>query len=1061
VSKNSKLRKTHEQLLPKAPLLDKLTLYTFQRAAVQKMRSYISAFCSESTQSTNKTHGSGLVHMPTGTGKTAVIAALSQCIPEVNSVLVLCPRIILRNQLVQELQGNIFIKLSLPPEVTLKSVHCLADKQKDSGFLERLPSDAVIVTTVQKLHSLHRKKMDFFSKLISQVDLVIFDEGHYEPALHWSETIRHIGKPRIIFTATPFRNDLKLFDVDLEHTYSYSFHKAVSKSIIRGVEVTTVKTPSSPIEFVDLVIRSYESFIGLIPDKSGALTNAARIIIRCDDASQIRRISTTLREKGIKFVAIHEQFKDNDAGGTKWRHVPNPQETDAIVWIHQYKLIEGVDDWRFQLLAIYGKGPSSVRPMIQQIGRIIRNPLKEQNSKAYVLDTFEGSLKKQWSAYLEHDKFIERHGLEALDVNKRLQLALQEAQPPTLHIDRRFRAPFSIDTIKPEEDIQLPLRVNVFYREDNFNMYNVVAAILQEFKEGDRIIGNPDIADDRCLIASLRFRNSPFLIDKYFIEAKLCITLVRLAGRYVCFFDSENLPPINLPGFGASVAETELRRMLRGRFSNQIRQVSLVNSSVAPDSVQRRVLTTYSSIERTPPAFDDNTYVCRTAEGCIDRNIEKHQPGIRRYVGFSNARVCEGAWVKYHSFSEYHEWLDEVVSTLQGKSGVHIAGLSRYAAIQKPPSDTRPKIVVLDVSAVRDSYLTTAAAKHPNEPVDIIQTEKDLEVKKDTREFQVQANGRKCKVSIEYDDLHKKYRLNSPELDETYYPVDITDRGIIDKLNSEQAFRVIPEARGTIYAAGSFHDPKIGLETKYSDKHDTILSMIKPFPIFGMIKSEKGRKKVLAKGGGWEASSLFGVIDRVGGDRLSSVCLSKEESDISPFFQNSELLVCDDMGTELADFIMVQSMPPGRLSVVFIHCKALDPKNATRLSASGLANICSQAVKNIGELDPFSDATVNRIAKWGESWREGKLGTVNERIRKGPNNAQEAWEIFRSAVENPNAHREIWLFLGNMLSKQEFQNRLSNGKSRRLETFQALYELFSTLCTIRSRNTGFLIFCNP
>ena len=154
-------------------------------------------------------------------------------------------------------------------------------------------------------------------------------------------------------------------------------------------------------------------------------------------------------------------------------------------------------------------------------------------------------------------------------------------------------------------------------------------------------------------------------------------------------------------------------------------------------------------------------------------------------------------------------------------------------------------------------------------------------------------------------------------------------------------------------------------------------------------------------------------------------------------------------------------MSTGRPCVILIHCKALDPKYATRLSASGLANICSQAVKNIGELDPFSDATVNRIAKWGESWREGKLGTVNERIRKGPNDAQKVWEIFRSAVEDPNARREIWLFLGNMLTKRELQYRLSSGKSKRLETFQALYELFSTLSTIRSRNAGFLIFCNP
>jgi superfamily II DNA or RNA helicase len=62
------------------------------------------------------------------------------------------------------------------------------------------------------------------------VDLVLFDEGHHEPALRWSETVRKIYKPRIIFTATPFRNDLKLFDVDLQHAYDPAYDLKIPQS---------------------------------------------------------------------------------------------------------------------------------------------------------------------------------------------------------------------------------------------------------------------------------------------------------------------------------------------------------------------------------------------------------------------------------------------------------------------------------------------------------------------------------------------------------------------------------------------------------------------------------------------------------------------------------------------------------------------------------------------------------------------------------------------------------------------------------------------------------------
>ena len=99
---------------PNAPILRKLTLYPFQREAVEKMRGYYAVYTGKVPTSMKKTSRSGLVYMPTGTGKTAVIAALSQCIPEVLSVLVLSPRIALRNQLFDDLKGDIF--KGIPPK---------------------------------------------------------------------------------------------------------------------------------------------------------------------------------------------------------------------------------------------------------------------------------------------------------------------------------------------------------------------------------------------------------------------------------------------------------------------------------------------------------------------------------------------------------------------------------------------------------------------------------------------------------------------------------------------------------------------------------------------------------------------------------------------------------------------------------------------------------------------------------------------------------------------------------------------------------------------------------
>lgn len=1070
-------------------LLEELLLYPFQREAVDKMREYISAFSNLDTK------GSGLVNMPTGSGKTAVIAVLTRCIPDVKSSLILCSRTVLRDQLFKEIQGPVFQKLGLPLRRTVPGkIYCLADKKTCKEFEKKHPKNAKIVTTIQELLkmwpndsdnaaivttiqmllSVYKNEQKSFAKLIARIDLLVFDEGHHEPALRWSETIRQIKKPRIIFTATPFRNDLKSFDVDLKHAYTYSFGEAVSYRIIRDVNIIRVRSPQSPQDFVELVLKEYEHLRDI-----ESLDNDSRVIIRCDDSAQIGQIAKILRSKKISYVAIHERFRDNSDDDTKWKTVPDPQKTEVLIWIHQHKLLEGVDEGRFQLLAIYGKGPGSVRAIVQQVGRIVRNPDKKKNSIGYVMDTFEGQIEHQWANYRERDEFIKENGLEDLDTKSVDLQHQQNAYPPTLYVDGCFRSRFSLKTTQPKVDIQLPLRTNVFYRKGHFNMLKVAEAIRQEFEEADRLVAKPDIGNRGCVILSIRFRNSRYLTRQFFMEPKLCVTLIRLVGRYICFFDSGNLNPDGLSGFGSPVAAVDLRRMLIGHSSSQIRRVSLVNSSIAPDSIQSISMATYSSIERTPLGFNPFAYICTTADGCIDADLQLNDPGIRRYVGFSNARLSQGSTSRYHSLAEYEQWLEAVAKILSQQDETDIPALVGFAEIHKPPDDPTPRSILLDVDAVRDRYRTIPVHPAPDEPIEIVQ--ESVSVRKVGQhprmrvrgpapgKFKVIANGLECPVRITYDKSNRKYRLSSLKLDEMYYNVERAGKSIVRRLNAEQAFRVIPETRGVVYAAGEFYDPQIGLGEAYKDKHNLILDTIHPYSVFKSIKSEKGPKRSKEDldanpepRSGWPRDAFFGLIDRVGTRRLGRLQLSDHEKKLLPLFKNVELLVCDDMGTELADFIMVRSIAPNIKRVVLIHCKALAPKEKTQVSASAMADVCSQAIKNIGEVNPFRPPAVDRIHKWDQNWDGGSFGKVAPRIRKGPNNSEKAWDLFRAAVEDPNTEREVWLFLGNMLSKDKFQERLkvTRRNARSQETMQALYELLSTLSVIQSMNARFLVFCN-
>ena len=66
--------------------------------------------------------------------------------------------------------------------------------------------------------------------------MIIVDEGHREPAPKWAESVRELKKPTVLFTATPCRNDHKMFNVDPDYVYTYSHHKAVNERYIREVK---------------------------------------------------------------------------------------------------------------------------------------------------------------------------------------------------------------------------------------------------------------------------------------------------------------------------------------------------------------------------------------------------------------------------------------------------------------------------------------------------------------------------------------------------------------------------------------------------------------------------------------------------------------------------------------------------------------------------------------------------------------------------------------------------------------------------------------------------------
>jgi len=284
----------YDRKFQEAPLILKCSLWDHQKEAICKSLDYINDYKNK------KTIKSCLIHMPTGSGKTGVIAIIARCIPKLKNVLVITPRINLRRQLFKDVRGRFFSHLERSPKYLPKNIINLeGDKKRDKDFIDKLKkeNDLVFITTFQKLESLKKNDINTYKTLRKKINILLIDEGHYEPAFSWSKTIREFKIPKILFTATPFRNDLKIFNIDLKYTYSYTFFKAVEDKYLRNVEIIEKERTYDPNKFVEDVVQFYNTKYEHNID--------ARVIIRCDNSDSIRQIAKVFRNKGINCIAIH------------------------------------------------------------------------------------------------------------------------------------------------------------------------------------------------------------------------------------------------------------------------------------------------------------------------------------------------------------------------------------------------------------------------------------------------------------------------------------------------------------------------------------------------------------------------------------------------------------------------------------------------------------------------------------------------------------------------------------------------------------------------------------
>ena len=200
---------------------------------------------------------SALLQLPTGTGKSALIAIAPFGIAQ-KKVLILTPSVKLAKQIESDLDiinnasGNIYKKFSLLDDTTLSSLEIYVLRLEGTVNQSDIQEHQILIANYHQLQDIEK----WFKTEKDAVDLIIIDEAHHQEANTYQEIINFFDKSKIIgLTATPFRSDGKKVEGNI--IYKYHFHEAIKDGVIRNIKIVNVSPKEVELSFTDNGSQTY------------------------------------------------------------------------------------------------------------------------------------------------------------------------------------------------------------------------------------------------------------------------------------------------------------------------------------------------------------------------------------------------------------------------------------------------------------------------------------------------------------------------------------------------------------------------------------------------------------------------------------------------------------------------------------------------------------------------------------------------------------------------------------------------------------------------------------
>lgn len=608
-----------------------------QRNAVARIEAYLGAEFDGKSM---------LVCLPTGAGKTGVIATICQKRPS-GATLVLSPRRSVCDQLQEQVAGKFFQDRGV--EVgDLYNVGSIG--AKDEGA-------TIVIDTFQKLVVMSEIDREQY---LQRFDLVIVDEGHSEPAPTWGKIVRSIECKKVIVTATPYRNDLFQFDIG-PISFGFTFKAAVEQGVV--LEPGFKQMPSTNI--VAMVSEWLEN------------SGSAKCIVKCEDYQSVRDLLRGFCESGIPALGFHDRFARSGEARGMASVPPRLAAREERVLVHQHKLDEGVDIPNAKLLVLT-YAVSNGRELVQATGRVVR----QSPGSPEVWDCAGGSNCVLWKNYRDFDAYISDEDewdlfLKSLD-SATLITAYLGAFPSMSYYGRSFRRTFDIETFDPDSDLRLPLASVCFMNiEPGFSIPAFIDTLLWELRGQGELVRACESKFGVHVIVSVTFDNSQFLQSDLFFQPRIEVIVAKLLGRRLALLDSRSADhscraelKTGRPVDVGSLLKLASRDKARRTRETHARSVSTTRRRA------ERVSFVGQDLEGMESAQSNANYALSIAK--VDNLDEDNNRTTSYYLGVGSGRVSDQKKRNFN-LGELAGWVDEINKVMDESQDSVSGVLSSFA----------------------------------------------------------------------------------------------------------------------------------------------------------------------------------------------------------------------------------------------------------------------------------------------------------------------------------------------------------------------------------------------